>query len=139
MKSDFIKKSINLFDEVGIVLMATADPRGTPHMVTAKGMTLTPGNQPVLTSWFCLKTLENLRVNPRIALVVWDERRDLGYQLTGICEEIRDLATLNGYSEGEEEQHSMPQVERQIVMCVEEITEFRHSPHSNGALARPLG
>jgi len=88
-------------------------------------------NRVHVAAWFCPGTVANLEENRRISLVVWDPLRDLGYQLLGETEKVEELAMMDGYAPGEEKNPPLPQVERQLTVRVDKITDFRHAPHSD--------
>jgi hypothetical protein len=77
--------------------------------------------------WFCPGTVDNLRQNHKISLVVWDAAADIGYQLLGEVEKVEELSVLDGYVPGEEEKPSLPQVERQLLVRLEKIIDFSHN------------
>jgi hypothetical protein len=79
---------------------------------------------------FCPGTVENIQHNRRIALVVWDEGRDTGYQLLGEVKEVKELSFMDGYAP-ETESRMPPQVERQLIIHVNKILAFSHAPHSD--------
>ena len=51
-----------------LIIVATANQRGTPHLAAAKGLVLVGDERVAFKNWFCLQTLENVAENPRIAL-----------------------------------------------------------------------
>ena len=84
-----------------------------------------------VAAWFCPGTVDNLRQNRKISLVVWDAAADIGYQLLGEVEKVEELSVLDGYVPGEEEKPPLPQVERQLLVRLEKIIDFSHAPHSD--------
>ncbi|MGY6275121.1 hypothetical protein [Methylomonas sp. MgM2] len=69
--------------------------------------------------------------NPLISLVIWDAQKDEGYQLLGAVVDVRDLAVLDGYAPGVDDEQQLPQIERELLMRVDQILEFTHRPHSD--------
>jgi predicted pyridoxine 5'-phosphate oxidase superfamily flavin-nucleotide-binding protein len=115
------------------VFVATADADGLPHVACAGRLAAGPQGRLLVTEWFCPGTLDNLACNPRIALAVWDEAADAGYQLVGQVERVEDMAVLDGYGEpGGGPQ--VPQVQRRLVVRVEAAMDFRKAPHTDAAL-----
>ncbi len=126
-----LREAVNLGKRLGRVLIATADRAGSPHITVAGKISLDPSGHLIVEEWFCPGALANLRANPGIALVVWDEKRDAGYQLLGRTVHIRDREMMNGYVPGEEQKAPIPQVERQLVIHVEHVMAFSKGPHSD--------
>jgi len=65
-----------------------------------------------------------------VALVIWDESQDTGYQLLGDVKEVRELSFVDGYAP-EKESQPPPQVERQLIVQVNKTLAFSHAPHSD--------
>ena len=76
--------------------------------------------------------MENLDDNRQIALVIWDPEADRGYQLLGRVTEVKEQAVMDGYMP-EAAEGPLPQVERELVIRVDEILHFRKGPHSDEA------
>lgn len=132
MTIETLKKAILLAKKVGYVFIATADAKGLPHVAAAGKITMIPGKGRVAVSaWFCPGTVANLEANRRIALVIWDSKTDNGYQLLGETEKIKDTAIMNGYAPALEDKSALPQVERRLLIRVDRMIGFRHSPHTD--------
>jgi predicted pyridoxine 5'-phosphate oxidase superfamily flavin-nucleotide-binding protein len=129
---DTLEKTVALAGHLRHVLVATADGDGLPHIASA-GRLSARGGRVVLAEWFCPGTLANLQQNRRISIVVWDAEQDLGYQLLGEVEEVKELGMLDGYVPGEEDRPPIPQVERELIANVTKILAFSHGPHSDVA------
>ena len=84
-----------------------------------------------MAGWLCPTTIASLQANPYIGVVVWDAVEDIGYQILGEVEEMKDLGILNRYVPEMEGKISVPQVERQLVVHVDEIFEFSQASHSD--------
>lgn len=119
-----------LAEQIGYALVATANAEGTPHLAAAGTLSLRPRGRVTLREWFCSETMRNVQENPLIAIVAWDSRSDTGYQLVGEVEAVNDLAMLDGYPEGETPE-PLPQVERELVIRVDEVLAFSQGPHSD--------
>ncbi|MDO8492013.1 MAG: pyridoxamine 5'-phosphate oxidase family protein [Dehalococcoidia bacterium] len=131
MKSGALDRALILAGEVKHIFVATADVHGWPHVAAAGRIALTPENHVLVSEWFCPGTVANLHVNPRLSIVVWDANRDAGYQIVGELEEIRDLGMLDGFAPSVEGKRRFPQVERQLLVHVDRIIEFKRSPHTD--------
>jgi predicted pyridoxine 5'-phosphate oxidase superfamily flavin-nucleotide-binding protein len=119
-----------LCNKAKTVYIASASRTGEPHLAVADNMIIADHEHVVFTSWFCHKTIENLKDNPYISLAVWDDTINRGYQLLGDAEEIKDIAILNGFAPQEEEQ-GLPQVESRLTIRVKKILRFNLGPHSD--------
>ncbi|MFB0536545.1 MAG: pyridoxamine 5'-phosphate oxidase family protein [Anaerolineae bacterium] len=124
---------MTLAEKLRHVFVATADTTGLPHVASAGKLTSAPDGRLVLADWFCPGTVSNLQQTPRIAVVVWDPTADTGYQLLGEVEEVRELSILDGYVPGEEDKPPLPQLERELLVRVDEILAFSHAPHGDVA------
>jgi hypothetical protein len=116
--------------KVGHVFIATADSNGQPHIAVGGKMAQTPEKHLMITEWFCPRTLANLQMNSRLSIVVWDSEIDSGYQIMGELEAIKDIGIIDGYSKSQVTL-SIPQVERQLLLHVDKILEFKRSPHAD--------
>jgi hypothetical protein len=116
---------------VGHVYVATADLKGWPHVAAARSLVHAPEERVTVTEWFCPVTMANLQANPHLSLVVWDSTKDVGYQLIGDLEEIRSLGMLDGYVPEIEAKSPIPQEERQLLVHITRIVEFKRAPHSD--------
>lgn len=131
MNSEILKKAVRLGEELGHVFVATADTAGLPHVAAAGKISLESEDRVAVMEWFCPRTVANLKVNPRVSVVVWNQKSDMGFQLLGKCEKVEEVGMMNGYSPGLEDQKPLPQVERKLIVRIEKITDFRHAPHSD--------
>ena len=126
-----IQRAVALADRLQHVFVATADSKGLPHVAAAGELRLTPAGQLAIAAWFCPGTVINLQDNRRIAIVVWDAAEDTGYQLVGEVEKVEESAFLNGYAPRVEGSAPSPQVERQLLVRVDRVIDFRCAPHSD--------
>ena len=81
--------------------------------------------------WFCPGTMANLQANRNTALIIWDPKMDKGYQLLGKTEKVKDTAMMDGYVPNLEDKPALPQVERQLLIRVNKVMAFKHSPHTD--------
>ena len=132
MKIEILKKAVLLAKNIGHFLIATADAKGLPHMAAAGRINLTSDEGFVaVEDWFCPGTMANLQANRNTTLIVWDPKMDKGYQLLGKTEKVEDTAMMNGYVPKLEDKPPLPQVERRLLVRVNKIMAFRHSPHTD--------
>jgi len=131
MNVEILKKAEQLAAKAGHIFIATADAKRWPHIAAAGRLSLTPEKRVEVTEWFCPGTIANLQANPRLSLVVWDSATDVGYQMIGEVEEIKDLSMLDGYAPQAEGKAPVPQVKRQLIIHVDRVFEFKHAPHAD--------
>ena len=131
MNQRILEKAVFLAQKLRHIFVATSNATGLPHVAAAAKLSPLGDGRVEVAAWFCPGTMANLQENKRISLVIWDPRKDLGYQLLGETEGIEDVAMMNGYVPGEEDKPSPPQVERKLIVRVERIIDFRHAPHSD--------
>ena len=130
-KTETLWKVMALAKTLPHVFIATADAGGLPHLASAERLSLAPDGRVVLADWFCPSTVTNVQQNPRVAIVVWHARADVGYQLLGEVERVRELGILDGYVPGKEGSPPVPQEERELEVRVDRILAFTHAPHSD--------
>jgi pyridoxine/pyridoxamine 5'-phosphate oxidase len=131
MSEDAVRRAVELAQEVGHVLVATTDARGQPHLAAAGSVGLDDRGRLTVGEWFCPGTVANLDENRRVSIVVWKAATDEGHQLLGEVEEVKELAVMDGYAPDLEEAQPAPQVERQLVIRVDTVLDFRRAPHSD--------
>ncbi|MDZ4231084.1 MAG: pyridoxamine 5'-phosphate oxidase family protein, partial [Dehalococcoidales bacterium] len=70
---ELLEKAVRLASKVGYVFIATADAGKWPHLAIARTLALQGEGRIAVNEWFCPGTMSNLRSNPRVSVVVWDE------------------------------------------------------------------
>lgn len=132
MKQECLIKAAVLAEKGAFLFVTTAASKGYPHVAPAARLRLDPDKEGVaIDAWFCPGTLENLKENKKVDLVVWDATLDEGYQLMGKCQGVEDLAVLNGYDASLPEKTGLPQVERRIQIRVEKVLPFQRGSHTD--------
>ncbi len=130
-----ITENVKAFvEQIDLAYVASSDRVGRPHLAAVKGLTIPDPRHIVFSEWFCPKTVENISVNPEIAIAVMDPETGNGYQFAGIVERTMDIGILDGYDPGIEKTET-PQVLYQLAIRVVEIMEFTHGVHTD----RPMG
>ena len=119
-----------LAQAVGHVFVATAGEGGVPHLASAGRVRRAGGGRVTVAEWFCPGTMANLQGNRSVAVVVWDPQEDHGHQLVGRVEEVRERSVVDGYVPQPGET-APPQVERELVIEVDEVLHFSQGPHSD--------
>ena len=131
MDPNALKKAVALAEKMKSVLIATANRKGEPHLAAAAQLSQVDDERVAVAAWFCPMTVANLHENHRVSLVVWDRKKDTGYQLIGRSEKVEELAMLDGYAPKFDEQITIPQVERRVLVRIDKIIDFKHAPHND--------
>jgi len=131
MKTDSLQKAVRLAETTGCVFVATSDADGMPHLAAAGKLSYAGKKNVAVTEWFCPGTVANLDNNKYVSIVVWDKDADTGFQLLGRLEKIVDLGVLDGYAPALEKKPPLPQVQRQLLIRIEKILDFKLGPHSD--------
>lgn len=131
VKEDTIQAAVVLGQKLKHVFVATADSEGLPHVAAAGRLSMGKDSLVTVAAWFCPGTVMNLRVNPRVSLVMWDAKADSGYQLLGNVEKMEETAIMDGYVPELRGRASSPQVERALLVRVDKVIAFTHAPHSD--------
>lgn len=131
MKAEILEKAIQLATRVGYVFIATADANNWPHVAVARTLALRKEGRVAVNEWFCPGTMSNLQLNSHVSVVVWDKDADIGYQLVGEMEHMMDIGMIDGYTPEMKSKWPLPQVESQLVILVNKVTDFKRAPHSD--------
>ena len=131
MKVDSLEKVVRIAKDLGYVFIATADRKGMPHMAAAGKLEYAGGQNVTVREWFCPGTVANLDVNKNISIVAWHRESDVGYQLLGTTTKIFDVDVLDGYAPETEQMPPSPQIERELLIKVDKILEFKLAPHTD--------
>lgn len=131
MSPEILQEAIKLARKLGHIFVATANGQGLPHVAAAGRMEIASGGLLAVTSWFCPETVVNLKENKYISLVIWERKTDAGFQLLGELDNIEELGILDGFAPEIETKEVLPQVQRQLLVRVNRIIEFKHGPHSD--------
>ena len=99
-----------IFAKQGIFVLGTADLNGIPNVVPVGAVKILDDETILVSDQYFLKTLSNLRENPKVAMSFWELDKGEGYQIKGeatiqtagkIYEEtvkwIRDLSEKMGH------------------------------------------
>ncbi len=121
--ADKLEQAMRLAGRARHMLLATVDQQGTPRLTPVEACTRAGDDRVAIEAWIDVPPQENRGGRSRVALLLWDER-GRGFQLAGHALSTREAAVLDGLAEIEMEVH-FPQVERNVLMQVESIEEFR--------------
>jgi hypothetical protein len=114
-----------------LVLVATSDEEGVPHIAAANSIGKPEAGRIAVTDWFCPETVANATSGRSVAIVIWDSVLDEGHQIVGRVAAVEELAIMNGYLPGEDERVPLPQQERRLIIDVEKVMAFRQAFHSD--------
>lgn len=128
MHKEKLKEAVKLGQKLGQVYLATADSKGVPHISVVQNIDLDSRGYLDVVGWFCQHTYANLEVNHNVSVLIWDERKDYGFQCIGTMEKEEELNILDGIAPSEES-HPVPQIEREIHIHVDKILKFEKAPH----------
>ncbi len=131
MNPKILSEAVEIAARIGYVFIATANASGRTHLTAARTLSYVPENQVVVSDWFCPETVRNLHSNRFLSIVAWDPSTDQGYQLQGELKALRDLEMLDGYSPDLEKKPPISQVDRELLVHIEKVVEFKILPHSD--------
>ncbi len=131
MNQEKLKDAIELAKSMGYVLVATANTKGIPHVAVAGIVGQADKGHISVTDWFCDGTVTNLRENKHVTIVVWDKDRDRGYQLMGMVTRLHTVAMMDGFPPEADSRRPPPQAEREIIVRIDRIVDFKHALHSD--------
>ena len=115
-----------------IILVATSDKAGNPHLAAAKGLILLDGDLVAFENWFCFQTLRNISENSRISISLMEPGAERGFQLIGTVERSVPTAILDGFTSEEAEKRTpFPQTEYQFQIRIESVLELSTGSHSD--------
>ncbi len=131
MDKSTLEKVIRFAEKTDHFLLATVAPDGRPHIAAAGELSLNSDGLIEVAAWFCHTTVANLQENSHISLVVWNQTKDNGYQLLGVAEKIEEIAMMDGYVPEVEEKISFPQIERKLIIRIDQILDFSQTGQSD--------
>ena len=121
-----------LISQDQVILVATSDKAGNPHLAAAKGLLLLGEDRVAFENWFCFQTLRNISENPRISISLMGHGSERGFQLIGTVEKSVPTAMMDGFTpEDEKKRAPFPQTEYQLQITVEKVFELSTGPHSD--------
>jgi len=84
-----INEGIKKIIEENAMGLATVDKHGNPHNIAVGYVQVISNNQLVISNNWLVETIENIKSNPNIALVVWPanwKKNCVGFELKGKAE-----------------------------------------------------
>ncbi len=127
--SEDVKASIEKAD---IIYVSTSGKEGIPHLAAGEKIVIPQSGHIRLEAWFCVKTVENLTINPHIAIATVDPITKEGYQLIGKVEKIDDKRMMDGFvPDLEEKWAGLSTTEYTLYVEVSEVLKFNTGVHSD--------
>ena len=78
-----INEGIKKIIEENALALATSNKEGKPHVIAIGDVKIISDSQLLVGDNYMKKTIENIKNNPNVCLVVWDKEE--GYSLEGIA------------------------------------------------------
>ena len=72
-----------IFGKQGVFVLGTADLKGVPNVVPVSAVKILDDETVLVSDQFFLKTLSNLRENPKASMSFWEADKGEGYQIKG--------------------------------------------------------
>ncbi|MBN2320838.1 MAG: pyridoxamine 5'-phosphate oxidase family protein [Acidobacteria bacterium] len=72
-----------IFSKQNILVLGTADLKGVPNVVPVGAVKILDDETILISDQFFLKTLNNLKENPKVAISFWEAEKGEGYQIKG--------------------------------------------------------
>lgn len=115
-----------------IIYVATSDKDGIPHLAAGERIVVADGEHVKLEAWFCVKTIENLMVDPAIAIAAIDPSTKDGFQLIGKVEKIDEKMVMDGYIPAMEEKWAGVSItEYTVTVIIGHVLKFTTDVHSD--------
>lgn len=128
-----LRDAVRRAQRMDTLFIATATPHGCPHVAAIGRLEVEDDNRISVTEWLGARTVGNLTQNPRISIVAWDSGAQCGRQFRGEVESSEETAMLDGVPAPEELASDVPQVQRRLVIRVQEVLPI------GGGTASPRG
>ncbi len=127
--SDALKKAVS---PEAVVLVATSDGSGTPHLAAARGLAIADDEHVAFADWFCFQTLRNLEKNPKVALALLEPDGTAGIQILGEVTAWETAEILDGYGPDDAGREvAFPQARQSLRIRVDELLSLSPGPHSD--------
>jgi len=89
MANELINEGMKNIIEKNALGIASIDKSGNPHNIALGYIKVVSSNQLLVSDNYIIETIENIKKNPNVALVVWTrnwEEQCIGYELKGKAE-----------------------------------------------------
>jgi predicted pyridoxine 5'-phosphate oxidase superfamily flavin-nucleotide-binding protein len=117
------------------VWVATTGPDGMPNVSIKASGTLLDEEHLYFADMYSRKTRANLEHDPRVAVGVYDEQRDIAVQLKGTAELIVDGALFSGVTARLADlKETLPPLKYVVKITVESVWDMAAGPHAGEAI-----
>lgn len=72
-----------IFAKQGVFVLGTSDLKGIPNVVPVGAVKILDDETILVSDQYFLKTLNNLKENPKVAMSFWEMEKGEGYQIKG--------------------------------------------------------
>jgi hypothetical protein len=124
----------NLFEgfENKETFLLTANHQGHIEATPISFMEVLNDSKIRIKEWFTYPILANLRDNYYVTLLIWDTLHSDGFQIQGHCQDIEEIAILDGMTPLEKSRH-YPQGQWQLDIHINDIHQLRMEKHHASA------
>jgi hypothetical protein len=126
-----IEEAAALANELRQVLIVTAGSDGHPHVASGVGIAVRGEDEIGVTARSCRQTGENVHENPGISLLVWDARRNRGYQILGHVERYEPYSAMGAQIPALRREAPVPEDRTGLLVRVESVLPFAHLHHAD--------
>jgi hypothetical protein len=113
----------------GRVLVITADTDGKPHLTTAGSLVSAAEGRLRLAAWFDPVGIENLNVNPWLAVIVEDLVSGEGFHVAARVEHVDTVAEDDGDDSALPKVGDVPGERRELLIVPETVLVIANAPH----------
>lgn len=125
---------VNFGGNLKHVLVATTDGNGIPHLSAASSVGLSSDGLLAVRKCYCQKTMDNVRENPLLSVLILNANLACGYQLIGRLQGMGDLADpdmlLAAMSRTNGRLAEALHVDAEFLVKVMQILDFEHVAES---------
>ena len=127
MKSKKLESAIELAKRAEHFFVALVGSEGFPYVNSARQIEQVGDNQFAIEEWVCPLTLEHVKENPKMAVLILDRAVGPGYEILGEVLMFENQAVMDGFAPEVEKRGNLPQVKRKLIIRAEKITAFSHA------------
>jgi len=134
-----MEEAVRFAQDARHILLLALDEKGYPFCTPAERIAGTADGGLLVAGWWYADTVERLRERSRVGLLIWDEQRDICYQVRGDVTSLQEIDVYDGYAIGEENEPVLPQAEWSIRISVQRVMQcvFRYAAHRQGEGLNP--
>jgi len=131
---ELMNEAVRFAQNARHLLLLALDENGYPFCVPAEHVSATVDGQFRVTGWWYAETIEHLRARSRVGVLIWDERRDICYQVRGEVVSLEEIDVYDGYAIGEQDEPLLPQAEWAVRIGGDRVSRcvFRYAARHQG-------